>query len=59
MGYSLFVDAAYNNLKFEYATSFFISNTEGKIWAAGYQRISPPGSVLAAELKDILKGITF
>lgn len=57
--YSAFVDAAYNETLNTYATAFTIFDPSGKMWAAGYQRINPSSSIMAAELNDINNGVNF
>lgn len=42
-----------------YATGFAIFDPGGKLWAAGHRNISPPSTVLAAEITVIIDGITF
>lgn len=53
------VEAAFNDDTLSYATGFVIYDPEGKMMAAGYHKINPPGSVLNAELYAIANGLDF
>lgn len=57
--YSIYVDASYCDNSFKYATTFAVFDPGGKLIAAGYMSILPPGSVMAAELQAIRDGINF
>lgn len=53
------VDAAYNEATMSFAIGFFILDKDGTPRAAGFHKINPPGSVLAAEVKAISDGLQF
>lgn len=53
------VDASYKEATSSFAVGFFIYDKEGKPRAAGFHKINPPGSVLAAELIAIIDGLNF
>lgn len=48
--FTIFVDAAFCEVTNSYSTGFAISDPGGKIMAASFRKIKPPGTVLAAEL---------
>lgn len=56
---SIFVDAAYCDKKLSYSTDFAIFYPGGGMIAAGFQRIKPPGSIMAAELQVVLHEVHF
>lgn len=56
--YSIFVDAAYNEAVSGYAVAYTIFDPGRKLWAAGFKRVNPPCSILAAELLALLAGIS-
>lgn len=47
-GYKAYVDAAFNNEKREYATTFVIYDHEGNLWAIGLRKIHSQGTGMAA-----------
>lgn len=57
--HALFVDATFYDEIVSYATGFVIYDPGGNMVAAGFQQISPPGSVMAAELHAIANGNDF
>lgn len=48
--FRIYVDAAYNEATPSYAVAYAIFDPGKNLWAAGYKKINPPGSVLVAEL---------
>lgn len=48
--YTIYVDAAYNDGKLDFATAFAIFDPGRRIWAAGFRQIQAPGTVMATEL---------
>lgn len=57
--YSSYVDMAYNEPLNIYAIARAIFDPGGNIWATGYQKITPPGSIMAAEINAIKNGAKF
>lgn len=56
---SIFVDATFCDESKSYATYFVIFDPGGLQIAAGFRKIKPPGTVLAAELQAIYDGIIY
>lgn len=42
-----------------YATTFAIFDPGGNLWAVGFRKIQPPGSIMAAELQAMQDGLLF
>lgn len=57
-GHIMKVDAAYKEASAAYAVGYYIYDKGGKPLAAGYHKINPPGSVLAAEITAITHGLS-